>query len=149
MGVSSTPSTLLAQRNRAANSTLATAKALGTFPPGNRKFRDAIGRGNPSDFFRLEVTENSRIKLFLTNRSSNAITGAILNQRGQVINLNGKRQLITLAANQQSNTLLRSAAPGIYYLRFTSSDTSKTNYEVNLFVNRKGGPAPLPCGCEG
>lgn len=136
-----------ATRNRASNGTLATATALGSFPPGNRQFKNAIGRGNPNDFFRLEVTQNSRIKLFLTNRSDNSITGAILNGRGKVIAVNGKQQIITLEGGESGNTLLKTATPGTYYLRFSGPSNRSSSYQVSLFVNRKGGPAPLPCGC--
>lgn len=134
-------------KRASSNGTLATAKGLGSFPPGNRKFKDVVGPGNSSDFFRIDITENARLKLFLSNLSEGEISGAILNAAGKVVTANGKRQLINVAGGESANTLIRTATPGTYYLRVTNGTSDRSRYEVNLFVNRKGGPAPLPCGC--
>ncbi len=139
--------TSLTAGTRASNSTLATAKKLGTFPPGHRNFKDSVGSKKSSDFFQIEITENSRIKLFLTNRSEGEISGAILNAAGKVVTANGKRQQIAVSGGEKASTLVPTAQPGIYYLQVKNATNSKNAYEVNLFVNRKGGPTPLPCGC--
>lgn len=135
--------------NRSASSrTSPRAKNLGSFPPGNRKFKDAVGSGNSTDLFRFEVTSDSRIKLFLTNLSSDGvISGAILNAAGKVVTANGKRQFITVEGGEKVSTLIQTAKPGTYALQIRNASSGKNPYEVNLFVNRKGGPAPLPCGC--
>lgn len=142
------PSAQLGRMARAArNGTLATATSLGTFPPGQRKFKNGLNKNNPTDFYKIELTEKGRIKLALFNRSEAPITSSILDATGRVVSLNGQRLATTASAGTKVETLVKSANPGIYYLRFHGGARKATAYEVNLFVNRLGGPQPLPCGC--
>lgn len=138
----------LGRMTRAArNGTLATATTLGTFPPGQRKFRNNLSQQNTTDFFKIELTAKGRIKLALSNRSDVPITAAILNSAGKVVSFNGRKQLVRADAGTKVETLIRSADPGVYYLRFKGNSDARAAYEANLFVNRPGGPQPLPCGC--
>jgi hypothetical protein len=138
----------LGRMTRAArNGTLATATALGTFPPGQRKIKNNLSRQNTTDFFQIELTAKGRIKLALSNRAEAPITASILDSTGKVVSLNGRKQLVRADAGTKAETLIKSAEPGVYYLRFKGNGNSNAPYEANLFVNRPGGPQPLPCGC--
>lgn len=132
----------------ASNGTLATATSLGTFPPGQRKFKNNLSKQNSIDFFKIELTAKGRIKLALSNRSEAPVTASILDSTGRVVSLNGRRQLVKADAGTKAETLIKSADPGVYYLRFKGNVSRSAAYEVNLFVNRPGGPQPLPCGCD-
>lgn len=135
-------------RVRAANSTLATATFLGTFPSSKKTVKDSVGQGNPADFFRVELTEASRIKLNFVNRSEVRLTAAILDANGKLITSSGRKQ-ITVAAGKQGDTLVQGAQPGVYYVRVKGVASRTNRYDFNLFINRSGSPAPLPCGCGG
>jgi hypothetical protein len=138
----------LGRTSRAArNGTLATATPLGTFPPGNRKFKNNLSRNNPVDFFQIELTGKGRIKLTVSNRSEAPITASILDAMGKVVSLNGRNQRVRADAGTKAETLIKSAEPGVYYLSFRGNSNRTAAYEANLFVNRPGGPQPLPCGC--
>lgn len=130
-------------RIRASNGTPATAEVLGSFPPGKATIKNSVGRGNRLDFFRFELTEKARVKLSLFNRSQGNLTAAILDANGNVVS--GRRNLA--AAGDKVDTLIRGAVPGTYYIRVKGAGSSNQRYECNLFVNRAGGPLPLPCDC--
>lgn len=125
---------------RAANGTLATATSLGSFPPGKRTIKGTVGQGNSTDFMQIELTANSRIRVLLANASQGRITGSILNANGAAISTGG-------GVGQTSELLVKGAKPGTYYIRVKGPASGTNRYTVNLFVNRTGGPAPLPCGC--
>ncbi|MBF2049525.1 MAG: hypothetical protein EDM05_041825 [Leptolyngbya sp. IPPAS B-1204] len=137
----------MATRTRASNGTLATATLLGDFPGRKRTVKDSVGRGNPNDFFRINVNQTSRIKVNFFNRSDVNLKLALLDSTGKAISANGRRQLTTIGAGKTATTLVRGAAPGTYYLKAQGPTNGNHRYEMNLFVNRSGGPAPLPCGC--
>ncbi len=126
---------------RASNSTLATATPLGTFPPGKRTVKDAVGSGNTTDFMQIEVTANSRVRMLLSNGSRSRMTGALLSANGAVIASAVSRP------GQRGEVLVPGTQPGIYYLRIRGAASGTNRYTVNLFVNRSSGPEPLPCGC--
>jgi hypothetical protein len=136
------------QRVRASNGTLATATVLGTFPSSKKTVKNSVGRGNPIDFFRLDLSEASRITLNFVNRSGSQLNAAILDANGNAIKLNGRKQ-VSVAANKQTDTLVRGAQPGVYYIRIKGPASGTNRYDFNLFVNRSGSPAPLPCACGG
>lgn len=147
------PSLQLGRMSRAAaNGTLATATSLGSFPSGQRKLKNALSKSNPVDFFKIELTRKGKIKLNLSNRAPSGesgadITGSILNAKGQIVVLKGQKQTFRVAADSKGDTLIKSATPGTYYLRVQGSASRKTEYDLDLFVSRPGGPQPLPCGC--
>lgn len=134
-------------RARASNGTLATATALGSFPPGKAKIKDSVGNGNRIDFFQFELTEKGRVKLSLFNRSQSTLTAVILDAAGNVVSSNGRKRPAAAAAGEKVDTLVRGAVPGTYYIKVKGSGGSNQRYECNLFVNRAGGPLPLPCDC--
>lgn len=149
---SRTPQTLgsrleLRQTARASNGTLATAQVLGQLPGPKKTVNDAVGQGNSKDFFRLNVTEPSRLRLAFSNRSTAALTAAILDASGKVVNTQGRQQLVRVGAGEQAETLFRGANPGTYYLRISSPNSGNNRYRVNLFANSNQIPQPLPCGC--
>lgn len=134
-------------RTRASNGTLATATFVGNFPGSKKTVKDSVGRGNPVDFFRLDVSETSRIKVNFLNRSNSNLRLTLLDGNGNLVSSNGRRSLTRIGAGKTATTLVRGAAPGTYYLKAQGGTNGTHRYEMNLFVNRSGGPAPLPCGC--
>lgn len=126
---------------------MATATFLGSFPAGKKVVKNTVGVGNPADFFRVELTEKSRMRLVLFNRSEKQISAAILDGNGVLVSVNGRRQLASVGAGEQAEILIRSAEPGVYYIRTKAAANGRNRYELNLFANPSGGPAPLPCGC--
>lgn len=136
------------QRSRSAsNGTLATATPLGSFPPGQASVKNAVGQGNPVDFMRLDLTDSSRLRLVLANRSNSRLSAALLDATGAVATVRNGRRSLTVAAGQQGQTVFTGVKPGTYYLRIRSAASGTNPYEANLFVNRTSGPTPLPCGC--
>jgi hypothetical protein len=133
-------------RTRASNGTLATATFLGNFPGSKKTVKDSVGRGNPTDFFRVDLSETSRIKVNFFNRSNANLRLTLLDTNGNVVSANGRR-LTTIRAGKTATTLVRGAVPGTYYLKAEGAANGNHRYEMNLFINRSGGPAPLPCGC--
>lgn len=134
-------------RTRASNGTLATAKFLGPLPGGKKIVKDTVGSGNSTDFLRVDLTEKSRVKLILFNRSEKQITASILDANGAVVSTNGRKQLVSVGAGNEAETLVRGAEPGVYYVRIKGPASGRNRYEVNLFANRTAGPVPLPCDC--
>lgn len=130
----------------ASNSTLATATPIGSFPPGKATVKGTVGQGNPLDFMQVDLTDNSRMRLVLANRSKNQISVALLDATGATIKVQGKSALM-VAGGQQGDSVFKGVKPGTYYLRVKAIASGTHAYEVNLFVNRTSGPAPLPCGC--
>lgn len=137
----------LGRRTRASgNSTLDAAKFLGAYPPGKKTVKDSV-QNKIADFFQLELTAKSRVRAVLSNRSSEKLTASLLDANGKIISANGKKQKISFDGNQTVETLIRGATPGTYYLKIEGAASTKQRYEVNLFINRNGGPQPLPCDC--
>jgi hypothetical protein len=145
--LSSLHSNLQSLNRSASNGTLATAQPLGSFPGGKATVKDTVGQGNPTDFMQIDLTENSRIRLVLNNRSQTRLTAALLNATGAVANVRNGRQILAVTGGQKGETLFTGVKPGTYYLRIKSPASGSNSYEANLFFNRTGGPAPLPCDC--
>ena len=145
-GASKSRSGLQSLSRSASNGTLATATPLGSFPSGKATVKDTVGKGNPTDFMRVDLTDNSRVRLALANRSKSQINAALLDATGAVTKAQGK-SVLAVAAGQQGNTVFKGVKPGTYYLRIKATASGTNAYEANLFVNRTSGPAPLPCGC--
>jgi hypothetical protein len=133
---------------RASSAQLTTAKQLGSLSPGGTaSVKDSVGRGNPTDFMQLELTSESRLRLALTNRSNIRISALLLDASGQPATVRNGNPSLSVAAGQKDETLFKGLGPGTYYLRIKSAPKARNQYEANLFVNRSGGPAPLPCDC--
>ncbi len=136
----------LSLSRRASSSQLATAQQLGSFP-GQATVKGSVGRGNPVDFMQVDLTANSRMRLEMTNRSGTRIQTVLLDASGQAVTLRKGRASLTVAGGEQGETVFRGLKTGTYYLEIKSAAQGTNRYQASLFVNRTGGPAPLPCGC--
>jgi hypothetical protein len=135
------------QTRASSNGTLATAQFLGDVPSSKKTVKDAVGTGGATDFYQVNLTDKSRLRVVFTNRSGATLTGSVLDAAGKVVLFKGKKQEVSLAANETKETLIRGANPGTYYLRVKGKAQGTNRYEINLFANRTGGPLPLPCSC--
>lgn len=113
--------------------TIPTAEKIGILS-GTVSFNDFIGGTDANDYFRFEITKESKFSLTLRNLSENANV-AILDARGNPIR--------TTTGGSGNNGLidLESLKPGTYYVRVYRFGTKSTSY--NLELTATSAPQPF------
>lgn len=120
---------------------------LGSFSSGKSSVTNTVGRGNPTDLVEIDLAANSRMRLKLNNRSNTQIKALLFDADGKAASIRNGRARLGAAGGKQAETVFKGLQPGTYYLQIQSAPKGTNQYKVDLFINRTGGPEPLPCGC--
>jgi Bacterial pre-peptidase C-terminal domain len=107
-----------------ASNTTATARDLGPLN-GTATIQDAVNSGDANDYYRFSIGPNSNFNLSLNGLTSDADV-QILNSAGVVVASS------TLAGNAAEQINLSNLAPGSYFARVFSFNSSNTNYNLSL-----------------
>ncbi|MEB3292409.1 MAG: S8 family serine peptidase, partial [Synechococcales bacterium] len=106
-----------------AGNSLAAARYVGVLS-SNLAFQDFVGRTDPDDYYRFDLSQASTFSLALNNLAENADV-QLLNSAGQVIAV-GERNDTT------PELISQTLADGTYYIRVYPYDGANTNYQLTL-----------------
>ncbi len=104
--------------------TFTDALDLGIFDNTNQVLADAVSDADPEDFFKLELSRSRTLNLFLSGLSLD-VDLALYNRLGGLI-------ARSAATGSTPESINRSLAAGIYYVRVYAFDVGTTVYNLSL-----------------
>ncbi len=122
-----------------AGNTLSKSRNLGNLI-GTGTYNDYIGKSDPNDYYRFNLSNPASVNVLLNGLSANANVQLIYDANRNGIIDTGEILRTSANTGRTSETInLSNLAAGTYYVRVYPSGSINTKYNLNLSVN----PAPI------